>query len=449
MAKCILGVAALLLFIGGGTWWYLHKTATEASVSIPVATSPGEKPWIEVVAATATAVDVKSATTTLYTGDEVDVGYVIKTDSKGVVIVHFPDGSFAKLDPNSSMEIKEVNYDESNGVSNVHVTLSNGTLWSKVLGLVGANSSWQVETSDAVATVRGTSFMTSVSKGKTKVVGIEHKVKVAPIDPETRKPISTEAEVDENVQIVVEDTRIPALISGKEKLITTPVSADVKETSAYKEFKVREQQFDTTLNSIREKVGEGAEFRKEFRESQVKAFQEKIIEMRGKSVEPANPIKVEPAKIPSAETKTNIKIDSINVPAEKTVKVPEQIKPVTQDSGLTSDIHPVSLSVISNSDLSDGITEGDTVIFRAILMSSDNSKKDVTDLVEWNVINKIGIFPSPGKFLAQLSSNDAEIGDVPGAIYATFKYSDGKELNGASKQFNVHAYLPPQTVTEG
>src|SRR5450756_1578708 len=116
MMKYALGIVALLL-IGGGIWWYLQPNGNKAAATASVALAPGEKPWIEVITASATAEDTKGATTTLQTGDEVAIGSVIKTDATGVVLVHFPDGSFAKLDSNSSMSITGVTYNQSSGAT--------------------------------------------------------------------------------------------------------------------------------------------------------------------------------------------------------------------------------------------------------------------------------------------------------------------------------------------
>lgn len=460
--KYALGIVALL-FIGGGIWWYLQPKDTVPGMTTAVALAAGEKPWIEVITALATAEDTNGATTTLQTGDEVTIGSIIKTDAVGVVLVHFPDGSFAKLDPNSSITITEAKYDESSGSTNVHLTLGTGTLWSKVLDLVGIGSSWQVETSDAVATVRGTSFATFVSKGKTKVVGIEHTVAVTPLQPDTHQPIAMEVTVTLDAQVTVDDTHLAALASGKEKLATTTMSADIPKSNAYKAFKEREQQFNTLHDSLQTKLGNDAEFRKEFRDAQVKDFKDKILERREKNGPPPPPLP--PPDRTNAPTTENTNADARTAPkpprppsttAETpttpnptTAPVNQNIVPTTQNGRTAPDVHPVSLSVTSDNDLSSGMTDGDTAVFHAILLFSDNSKKDVTGLVMWNVINNIGVFPTPGNFHAQLSPNAAELGEVPGAVYATLTGPDGKELNAASKQFSVHAYVPPLTSTGG
>jgi hypothetical protein len=479
MTKYIIGVVTLLI-IGGGAWWYTQQK--EKPIAIPSsgisASNLVEKPWVEVVTTTATVVSAQGTTATLYTGDEVAVGSSIKTDTNGVVVVHFSDGSFAKLDPNSSITITEASYEESSGSSNVHVTLNTGTLWSKVLDLVGINSSWQVETSNAVATVRGTSFMTSMTKGKTKVVGIENKVAVIPLRLDTHKPIGIETVVTSDVQTVIDETHIDALASGKEQLATTTMSSDILASNAYKEFKNREEQFNATRDSLRTKFGESPEFRKEFRDAQVKDFEQKILERRELNTPPTvDQIKVTPAENattdsitkktenPTNPPKTNVKSVVEKTSSEATTPAPQPktgakttgekttesttIVPANKIENPVPNVHPVSLSITSERDLSGGITDGETAVFHAILILSDNSKKDVTDSVKWNVINKIGVFSAPGKLEAQLPPDYAELGVVTGAVYATFNGPDGKELNAASKAFDVHSYIPSDTNTQG
>jgi hypothetical protein len=334
-----------------------------------------------------------------------------------------------------------------------------------VLDLVGIGSSWQVETSNAVATVRGTSFMTSVSKGKTKVVGIEHAVAVTPLRLDTHQPLGAEADVTPDAQVTIDDTHLAALASGKEKLATTTMSADIPKSDTYKAFKEREQQFNTLRDSLQTQLGNGAEFRKEFRDAQVKDFKDTILERRAESAPSLDQTNVPATEKTTVDTKTDTTTKTnADTSSETTIKttvtkttttnpttapVIQNTVPAAQNGGSTPDVHPVSLSVTSDSDITLGVTDGDTVVFHAILLLSDNSKKDVTNSVTWNVINNIGVFPIPGNFHAQLSSNDAEFGEIPGAVYATFKDSSGKELNAASKQFSVHAYVPPQTATGG
>jgi hypothetical protein len=443
MYKYAVGALALCV-IGGGVLWYVQSRDTTTVVPSPTAIAPGDRPWIEVVTDSGMLTDTTGATSTLQTGDEVSAGDSIKTNATGVVLVHFADGSFAQLDPNSSVTITQADYDQSSGAANVDLSLSTGTLWSKVLDLVGISSSWKVETSNAVATVRGTSFGTVVTSGETKVLGIEHTVAVTPLQPATHQPLatSTETDVTPNAQVTISDRQIPSLASGKARLLATAASAAITTSATYKKFNNRAAQFDTIRDSLTAKLGNGAEFRKEFREAQVANFKNQILERRTATYTQHKQElddRVNVNQPPTTNPKTQPVLPS--TPASTSV--------VSSTDTPSTTIHPVSLVVTSDQDLSAGTTDGDTVAFHATLIFSDNSKKDVTATVKWNVINNVGIFATPGTFQAQLSSNAAELGVVPGAVYATFTGSDGKELNAASTEFNVHAFVPPQTTTNG
>jgi hypothetical protein len=453
MSKYIFGALALLL-IGGGVWFFLHTKKGAPGVSSPTTTTQSIT-WAEVSTPSAT-VYANNATTTLLTGDEVPVGSVIHTDAKGVVVLHFPDGSFAMLDPESSVTLTAVGYDKKEGSLIVHIALHSGTLWSKVLDLVGLNSSWQVETTNAVATVRGTSFMTQVLLGKTKVVGIEHSVTVSPLQKDTRQPLLMSATVTPDTEVTVDDTSLPALSAGKESMATTTVSADISKSDTYKAFKEREKIFDTMRDSLHAEYGEGSEFQKEFRESQVLPFKETILEKSAPSVSAP---KASKSEIPTSSNTNQNKNGERPNPLPPTTTTDATISkntPVTPPSGgatrsrtTTSETSPVSLSVTTDTDLNSGVIDGDKIVFQAILLFSDGTKKDVTSSVKWNVINKIGSFPAPGTLLTNLPVDYAESGEVPGAVYATFTTTAGKELNAASKAFTVHAYVPPLTTTDG
>jgi hypothetical protein len=445
----LIGIAAFLL-ISAGAWLYggpkNHAPTNVAELS------PGASAWVEVTKPTVTKMDATGATTTLSTGDEVSAGSVISTDAKGTALVHFPDGSFAKLDPGTSLTLSAVDYDETTGASRVHLKLSAGTLWSKVLDLVGVGSSWQVETSNAVATVRGTSFMATSNKGKTIIVGIEHAVAVAALRKDTHEPLPAETSVTANAELTVDDVNLAGLASGSSKLSTTTVSADIVKGAAYAAFIEREKQFDSLRDTLRAQYGDDAQFRKAFREAELKDFKEVILEERSKTTEPVPAIDSSTNGTPvettsnSATTHTTTAVPTVTQPAPATT-------PSVSSSGggspTTAEAQATSLLVTTDVDLSRGITDGDSISFHAILVYSDGTKKDVTSLAKWNVINKIGEFPSPGRFTADLPADYAELGEVSGAVYATYVGANGKELNGATKAFVIHAYIPPLTNTDG
>jgi hypothetical protein len=66
-------------------------------------------------------------------------------------------------------------------------------VWSKIVELATGDSAWEVETSRAVATVRGTAFGATNDASGSTFIGSENTVSVAPIDPATRKALTEHA----------------------------------------------------------------------------------------------------------------------------------------------------------------------------------------------------------------------------------------------------------------
>ncbi|MBN2015355.1 SBBP repeat-containing protein [Candidatus Dojkabacteria bacterium] len=98
--------------------------------------------------------------TTVYEGD------TIQTDETGVGYIVFSDGSLLAID--SETEIKLETYKETEEKSiKVKIQQTFGKTWSKVEKLLGKDSDYTVETSNTVASVRGTKFGCETSPGIT------------------------------------------------------------------------------------------------------------------------------------------------------------------------------------------------------------------------------------------------------------------------------------------
>lgn len=171
----ILVVVAVLFFLRNykkpGPQVYTPATPNQTSEKSTL-------PWIEVVKPAVFLVDNTGATKELKTGDEVSQGDKIKTDENGVASIYFPDGSVARLDTSTEITIDAANYDQSDKSLVVKIFVSIGKVWSKIVDLATPNSSWQVESSNAVATVRGTAFGVQVVDGSTEIIGSENNVSV-------------------------------------------------------------------------------------------------------------------------------------------------------------------------------------------------------------------------------------------------------------------------------
>ena len=88
--------------------------------------------------------------------------------------------------------MEESSFNANSGKLIVRINLVLGRAWSKIISLATPDSVWEVRTSTAVATVRGTAFGMEYADGKSTVIGSENKVAVNAVDPETKKALKQE-----------------------------------------------------------------------------------------------------------------------------------------------------------------------------------------------------------------------------------------------------------------
>ena len=126
----------------------------------------------------------KSIDDTLYPGD------IIETAAGATADIFFSDGSVSRLGENSRLEISEgssaAKNSDDNIVTKIKLKLLNGKIWNKVVRLAN-ESEFNVETTTAIAGVRGTEFGACVndplvcSSGE-KIIIKSGKVEVSKID---------------------------------------------------------------------------------------------------------------------------------------------------------------------------------------------------------------------------------------------------------------------------
>lgn len=138
-------------------------------------------PWIEVLVS---AVNIQNSDglKILESGDELENNSIIITDEFGLANIYFPDGSVVRLDSNTEIKLQVGDYNESDGGLMVKIGLTAGHVWSKILELTTPESYWEIETSNAVAAVRGTSFGVEYLNNSTKVLVSENLVSVVAKD---------------------------------------------------------------------------------------------------------------------------------------------------------------------------------------------------------------------------------------------------------------------------
>lgn len=105
-------------------------------------------------------------------GDKLSKNAVVKVGAKSRIEIRFPDGTVMRLAEKSSLKMNDVWYDKQTEGKKVLVNLSIGRLWAKVKKLATPDSSVIVETSNAVAGVRGTTYRVNVEEDASAMVKV-------------------------------------------------------------------------------------------------------------------------------------------------------------------------------------------------------------------------------------------------------------------------------------
>lgn len=447
----LLVMAATVILIAGGVFFMLRRGSV-----LPAAEAKLSKPWIEVIrpgAAQITA-DEKGIVRKLATGDELEPGTAVATDHTGLANVYFPDGSVARLDVSTRLVVAAGSYDVQTERLSVRLNLLRGRVWSKVVSLATPDSLWQVETTNAVATVRGTAFgVEYVQDGKSSIIGAEDEVRVAPIDPKTKTVIAA-AEVtitpDKFLEVRSED--LPAVAASPENFAAAV--QDVPEAVAAAEWvrraKEADEELDDKIEGLRRRERDESEVRRELREDLAAEFIGVIEERRQLAplVEPVEPTVIQ-------ELDLSRPLDFTTLPDDPAEKAPEALPAPTPvltpiiappSSGATRETNtlPPSPDKLFVEPANPGrAAEGAEIAFRAILVGADGRRRDMTAEVTWRAVGPIGRFIKPGVFLAALDPTVAEFGSGAGAVAATWADPAGTELTGATGIFNIDAKPEP------
>jgi len=114
-------------------------------------------------------------------GQTLGAGDRVRTLEDSSASIIFYDNSVMRLDENTEITISELDIDPENYLDQkVSVELIVGRAWSRIMNLLDLDSSYEVQTSSVVATVRGTSFTMSVDeRGETEVDVTESMVELA------------------------------------------------------------------------------------------------------------------------------------------------------------------------------------------------------------------------------------------------------------------------------
>jgi len=423
----------------------------------------GANPWIEVAVPTARELerDTGQELRELQTGDEFSGVAQVATDKGAFANIYLPDGSVIRLDGKTSFVLTEGSFDPKSGDTTVRIKLAEGRVWSKIFELATPESLWEVETSNTVATVRGSAFGIEYVRGTTRIIGSENEVVVRVIDPETREVIPDARVViaadkfieitDEDIERIKEDKTVLTMavqnVRGEileEVWVRRSKEADVefnkrvdalrkeglgreairqKMRAAAREI-LGEEREEKEIRVIREE--EGLTSPEGERETRTQEELRAVIEAEVDSI-----LKIEADLTPRIESSKAEKESAVKVEAfreEVNVVVPAVPKPEKL-------ILEIKNNVVR-------IEEGVPVYFEAILAMDNGERKTVTDTTTWQVLGPIGTITSPGIFVPKLDISVAELGESFGTIVATWKdEQSGIILLGTSDILNVKAKI--------
>jgi hypothetical protein len=105
-------------------------------------------------------------------GQSLHVGDVVQTDGQGQAQVDYFDGSLTRLDSDTRFVIRELS--NGRGGRRISLDVKAGRTWNRVVRLSSSNDRYEVHMANAVATVRGTTFVVDCRKApKCFVIAVE------------------------------------------------------------------------------------------------------------------------------------------------------------------------------------------------------------------------------------------------------------------------------------
>ena len=174
MKKILLFTVLILAILGGVGYWFW-------SLGIV----PAEPARIAVLTVEAPGVQVQKQAGGEWvqgtSGMQLFPGWSLRTDLNGRASIRFFNQGETRLSQSTTIRISAASFQGTGvGQTTVAITLEAGRIWNRVLKLLDIGSSYKVNTSHVVATVRGTSFdMIAHSDGVTDVMVGDSAVSVA------------------------------------------------------------------------------------------------------------------------------------------------------------------------------------------------------------------------------------------------------------------------------
>lgn len=426
----------LTLAIGGSFLALRKSTSPPTKEDQPALQTEENKPWIEVIRPRVTAYKERTGgeSHAVRNGDELETGNMVETDANGLANIHFPDGSLLRLDSATKMVLDQAEFRRQNQEARTKIFLFSGKVWSKVLALVTPASLWEVKTSNAVATVRGTAFGVAATSGAIRIIGSEDTVSVQAVDPKTGEILKQETAVTPDTFVQIKEEDIPLIKEEKLLLVSKKATEQMLADPWVKNAKEEDRKYDQKIEDLRRQGLEGQTLQQELRNSLKERHEEQApVEKRDNTKKQETP---------------PVREQSTNKPAAPDTADNKGPLPSTAQTQSSSS-QRLTLTIRARQK-PEQVLEGDRLQFDALLTLSDGSTRVVTDQAQWSVVGSIGAMASPGVFVAKLGREVAELGVSRGVVIAIWKNPEnGLPVLGKTPLFSVEANPEADTNTDG
>ncbi len=105
-------------------------------------------------------------------GDKLGADYCVRTGKDSKLELTLPDGSLLRVAASSQVRLKSLIKGEGKTKRNMNFKVTTGKIWANVNKLVGQDDSFQVNTENAVAGVRGTVFRVDLMEDQATVIKV-------------------------------------------------------------------------------------------------------------------------------------------------------------------------------------------------------------------------------------------------------------------------------------
>ncbi|MEI6843082.1 MAG: FecR family protein [bacterium] len=406
-----------VLLIGG----VMMSRRNQPSVYTKEPTSTDTKPWVEIITPKIMS-STTFGTSELQTGDEVLAGSQIQTGDVGLGNIYLTDGSVARVDVGTKINIEQEEYDQGSQKVGVVIKLVSGRVWTKVFGLVTPDSVWQIKTSNAVATVRGTALGVEYINGQTRIIGSKGLVSVSVLDPKTGAVVKDSAvSITPNTTVIIKNSDVAGIASGKIILATKTPSIEFLNESWVSRSVSADEKLDTLQSQLQSQGLSGNDLREAFK----KQVKQNFID--------ANPPVQTDQTTPAQNTTVTSTDTSATGVTSPTNKIPKSLRLTTKSSFV-------------------GVTEGDQIPFVLSVVYIDRTSKVLANSsAVWSVAGLMGSVSGSGIFTAKLDPTVSELGESAGYVAVVWTDPTTKtEFKTQSPTFTVYAAVDTTPInTQG